>query len=336
MRRFKTALIGCGAIHESHAAALADSPYAELCTVVDVIEPRAAATAAKYGCAYTTDYRMVLEDPSIEVVHLCTPHFLHAEMAVEALRAGKHVLTEKPLGLSLAQCEEMIRASDASGRQLGVCFQNRYNSNSLRVRELVSSGAVGRVLGAKAFLTWGREASYYTGSPWKGTWAGEGGGVLINQSIHTLDLLQWVLGMPAGIKGNVDRRFLQDVIEVEDTAEATLRYADGTLTFFFATNGYPTDAAVEIEVVCEKAVLRLAGDLTVRWSDGHVETYFERNRREGDKAYWGGSHRDLIQDFYECLTEDRPFPLDGRQGMQSLRLITALYASSEKRDWVTP
>ena len=336
MKRFRAALIGCGAIHASHADVLAGSSSAELCTVVDVVESRAAEAASKYGCTAATDYRKVLEDPSIDVVHLCTPHYLHADMAVEALRAGKHVLTEKPMGLSLAQCEEMIRASDASGRQLGVCFQNRYNSNSLHLHDFVASGAAGRVLGAKASLTWGRDASYYTGSPWKGTWAMEGGGVLINQAIHTLDLLQWVLGMPTEIKGNADRRFLQDTIEVEDTAEATFRHADGTRTFFFATNGYPTDAAVEIEVVCEKAVLRLAGDLTVRWADGHVETYFERNRREGARTYWGGSHRDLIEDFYGCLAEGRPFPLDGRQGMQAIRIITALYASSEKRDWVTP
>ena len=336
MKRFKAALIGCGAIHGTHADVLSDSPFSELRTVVDVVASRAAESAAKYGCTAATDYRMVLEDPSIDVVHLCTPHSLHADIAIEALRAGKHVLTEKPMGISLAQCERMIAASEATGRQLGVCFQNRYNSTSVQLRDFVSSGSVGRVLGAKASLTWGREASYYTGSPWKGTWAMEGGGVLINQAIHTLDLLQWVLGMPVGIKGNVDRRFLQDVIEVEDTAEATFRHADGTRTFFFATNGYPTDAPVEIEVVCEKAVLRLSGDLTVTWADGHVEKHFEHHRREGAKGYWGRSHQNLIEDFYGCLEEGRPFPLDGRQGMQAIRLIMALYASSEKRDWVAP
>ena len=332
--RYKTALIGCGAIHEAHADALKDSSFAELRTVVDIVEERAARSATLYGCGYALDYHEVLKDPEIEVVHLCTPHYLHAPMAVDALRAGKHVLTEKPMGISVEQCEAMIRASEETGRQLGVCFQNRYNSTYLALRELVRSGEVGRFLGAKAFLTWNRGASYYTGSPWKGTWAKEGGGVLINQAIHTLDMLQWVLGMPAAIKGNVDQRFLQGVIEVEDTAEATFRYADGTRTFFFATNGYPLDSAVDIEIVCEGATMRLCGDLTIRYAGGQTEVVTERNRRDGEKAYWGGSHKDLLQDFYACLAAGRPFPLDGRQGMQAIRLIRGLYAASENRDWV--
>ncbi len=335
MKRFRTAVIGCGAIHGSHADVLADAPFSELRAVVDVVPDRAARSAAKYGCRAETDWTRVLEDPEIESVHLCTPHYLHAPMASALLRAGKCVLTEKPMGISVAQCEEMVRAADDSGRQLGVCFQNRYNTTSLHLRDLVRSGRAGRVLGARAVLTWGRGADYYVGSPWKGTWEKEGGGVLINQAIHTLDLLQWVLGMPAALKGTADQRSLQDTIEVEDTAEATLRYADGTRAYFFATNGYPTDRAVEVEVVLEKAVARVCGDLTVTWADGTIETASERNVRAGAKAYWGGSHRDLIQDFYDCLDEGRLFPVDGRQGIQAIRLIRALYDSSERREWVT-
>ena len=140
--RYKTALIGCGAIHEAHADALKDSSFAELRTVVDIDEERAARSAAHYGCGYALDYHEVLKDPEIEVVHLCTPHYLHAPMTVDALRAGKHVLTEKPMGISVEQCEAMVRASEETGRQLGVCFQNRYNSTYLALRELVRLDAL--------------------------------------------------------------------------------------------------------------------------------------------------------------------------------------------------
>jgi len=335
MRRYRTALIGCGAIHASHADALKVLAAVEPAVFCDIVPERAARSASLYGGRAETDWTRVLEDRGIDVVHLCTPHFLHAPMAVALLRAGKHVLTEKPMGISLEQCEEMVRAADESGRQLGVCFQNRYNRTSRHLVDLIRSGRAGRVLGARAFLTWHREPDYYAGSPWKGTWEREGGGVLINQAIHTLDLLQLALGMPSTLKGTVDQRSLQDTIEVEDTAEATFRHPDGTRTYFFATNGYPVDQTVEIEVVLEKAVARIHGDLTVSWSDGTTESVSERQTRDDAKAYWGSGHRDLIEDFYACLAEGRPFPVDGRQGMQSIRLIRALYASSEQRAWVT-
>ncbi len=333
-RRFRVAVVGCGAIHATHADALAEIPNVSVAAFCDVVPERAEASAARCGGRAETDWTRLLADPGIDAVHLCTPHDLHAPMARAFLGAGKHVFTEKPMGLSVDEGEAMVRAADESGRTLGVCFQNRCNATSLALRDLVRSGRAGRVRGARALLTWSRDAEYYTGSDWKGTWRREGGGVLINQAIHTIDLLQWALGLPAELKGTVDRRSLADVIEVEDTAEATFRHVDGTRTYVFATNGYVTDAPVEIEVVFEKATARLRGELVVTWDDGHVETVAERSVRTDAKAYWGGGHRDILRDFYECLAAGRPFALDGREGLQALRILRAWYESDRKRDWV--
>lgn len=333
MKIYKTAIIGCGVIHSLHADALANYPHAELKTVVDTDTEKSEASARKYGCKALTDYRVALADPEIDVVHICTPHYLHAPMAIEAMKAGKHVLTEKPMAISVEDCMKMRSISSETDRQLGVCFQNRYNTTSRYIKTLLESGKAGRIIAAKASVTWLRGQDYYGSAPWRGTWAQEGGGVLINQSIHTLDLIRWFAGKAVKIKGNTDTRFLEDIIEVEDTAEATILFENGARGFFFATNGY-ADAPVELQLVCENAVMTLAGDLTVKYKSGESEIITDVHPKTGEKAYYGTGHAALIEDFYDSLLAGKPFTVDGSQGIETIRLIQALYKSSESRAWV--
>jgi len=333
LKIYKTAIIGCGVIHSLHADAVASYPHAELKAVVDVDEKKSEASARRYGCTALTDYREALADPEIDVVHICTPHYLHAPMAIEAMKAGKHVLTEKPMAISVDECLKMTGVSAETDRQLGVCFQNRYNTTSRYIKTLLESGKAGRILAAKASVTWLRGQDYYGSASWRGTWAQEGGGVLINQSIHTLDLLRWFAGKAVKIKGNADTRFLEDIIEVEDTAEATILFENGARGFFFATNGY-ADAPVELQLVCENAVMTLSGDLTVRYRNGESEVITDVQPKTGEKAYYGTGHASLIEDFYDSLLAGKPFAVDGSQGIEAIRLIHALYKSSESRAWV--
>ncbi len=333
MKIYKAAIIGCGIIHSLHADALANYPHAELKTVVDTNAEKSEASAHKYGCKALADYRDALADPEIDVVHICTPHYLHAPMAIEAMKAGKHVLTEKPMAINVEDCIEMRSISAETGRQLGVCFQNRYNTTSRYIKMLLESGKAGRIVAAKASVTWFRGQDYYDSAPWRGTWAKEGGGVLINQSIHTLDLLSWFAGKAVKIKGNTDTRFLEDVIEVEDTAEATILFESGARGFFFATNSY-ADTPVELQLVCENAVMTLSGDLTVKYKSGESEIITDVHPKTGKKAYYGAGHAALIEDFYDSLLTGKPFAVDGSQGIETIRLIQALYKSSGSRAWV--
>ncbi len=328
MGGFQTAIIGCGTICGIHAAAVQETPEASLAAVVDNDWQKAVAAAGQYDCRYYTDYRQMLQDPQIDVVHICTPHYLHAEMAKQALRSGKHVVLEKPMAISLADAAELTRVADESGKQLGVCFQNRYNSTSLRIKTLLDSGQAGAVRHARAKLQWHRDADYYRNSGWRGAWATEGGGVLINQAIHTLDLLQWFVGELYRIEGATATNGLKGVIEVEDTAQAFLTFTNGVTAEFFATVCNVENDPVELELECKHQTLKLAGDLTVVDRNGGVEQFAEQNVRTGAKAYWGCSHAALIADFYRCLQTGEPFALGGRAAFTALKLVKAIYYSA--------
>lgn len=334
MKKFNGAIVGCGAISTMHGEPMSDSEIINLHAVCDIDEEQAKKAAEKYGCKYYTDYDEMLRDESIEVIHICTPHYLHAPMAIKAMRSGKHVLTEKPMAIKPDDAANMIQVSRETGRTLGVCFQNRYNNTSVFVKELLLSGKAGRVIGARSFVTWARERSYYADSNWRGTWEKEGGGVLINQSIHTLDLLQWFIGDIAGLKANVDTRVLKDVIEVEDTADATILFQNGARAIFYVTNCYVSNAPISIELVCENAVIKLEEDVEVVYQDGHVEKFVAGEALGGTKSYWGVSHKYLIDDFYSSLSKGESFKVDGEQGITTIKIIEAIYESSRSGRFV--
>ena len=334
MMTFKVGIIGCGAIHLIHAEGIVSNPNTKLVAVADIIEARAKETAIKYNCAYYNDYKELLANKEIDAVHICTPHYLHTPIAIEAMRAGKHVLVEKPMSISVSEAEGLIKVSEQTGKSLGICFQNRFNTTTKRITEILDSGKAGRLLGGKAIVTWHRDKNYYVGSDWKGTWDKEGGGVLINQAIHTLDLLQMFMGEIESLKANVDTRLLKEFIEVEDTAEATIKFKNGTTGLFYATNCYISDSPVELELVCEKATIKLKEELIITYKDGVVEQFSEVIKATGEKAYWGSGHRVLIEDFYTKLENGAKFEIDGEQGIQTIKIIHGMYASNRTRDYV--
>lgn len=328
MSKINCAIIGCGRIFSTHADAIIKCSDATLYAVCDSDRKKATDAAEKYHCKAYFDYKEMLRDSLIDSVHICTPNYLHATMSIEAMQSGKHVLTEKPMAISVSDAQEMIRVSEDTGKVLGVCFQNRYNTTSVRVKEVLDSGKVGRVLGGKASMTWNRGKDYYASDAWHGTWAQEGGGVLINQAIHTLDLLQWFIGDVENIKGSIDTRLLRDVIEVEDTAEATIMFSNGATVLFFASNNYCTDAPVSIEIVCENAVMKIEDELVIKYRTGEIETVIDSDQATGGKSYWGSSHKALIEDFYRSIENGTGVWIDGEQGITALKMIQAIYSAS--------
>ncbi len=328
IKALKSAIIGCGNIHGLHAEGIIGSNVASLEMVADIDTERAKKASLKYGCRYTTNYKDILNDDTIDVVHICTPHYLHAPMSIEAMRAGKHVFVEKPMAISVADAREMIEVSEQTGKKLGVCFQNRYNYTTEKILQLIRSGSVGAVKGARAFVTWNRDEKYYASGAWRGTWKEEGGGVLINQAIHTLDLVQFFLGDAVSVKGSYSTRLLEGIIEVEDTADATIRFASGANAIFFATNCHVTNSPVMIEIMCENAVLRLEGSLTVTYKNGETEKYEEIDKATGEKAYWGKGHVLIIKDFYESILNGNAVRVDGNEGIKAIKIINGIYESA--------
>lgn len=327
MKKLKTAIIGCGNISGVHVNAINKSNKAELVAVVDIIEERAKKAAKLHDCKYFTDYRD-LSKMDLDVVHICTPHFLHYPMAVDMLESGFNVLVEKPLAITVKQAAEMIETAAINGQRLGVVYQNRFNENALLVKKIIAEKIYGNILGIRGFLTWCRDKKYYQQDKWRGYYKTEGGGVLINQAIHTLDLLSWFVGDVRAIKGHVDTRVLNDIIEVEDTAEATIYYENGVVGLFYASNCFATNSPVEIEISFEKGSLKLIGDNLLITGDGK-EYYNMKKKSSKYKSYWGNGHLKLIEGFYSDIIEDKEENIiKGEEGLKTLQLIEGIYTSS--------
>lgn len=324
MAKIRTALIGCGGISKVHLDALSHMDNVELVSVADVKEDRAKARAEQYGCAYTTDWTEYVSRDDIDVVHICTPHYLHAPMAIALLDSGKRVLTEKPMASEVADAEEMIRHSDG---RLAVVFQNRYNEASQFIRQSIADGRYGKLLSMRAAVNWHRTPEYYTESGWRGFYKTEGGGVLINQAIHTLDLMLYFAGKPASVRGHVSTDLLYDTIEVEDTASGLIKFESGLLANFYCTTTFGTDRPVEIELVFERATLKTDAETLHVTQNGGTELICS-SAASGAKAYWGTTHEVLLRDFYKAVEEKRPFWIDGESALPVLKLLKGVYKSS--------
>lgn len=327
----RVAVVGCGDIAGVHLDAILAAAVAggvEPVGVCDVDEGRRADAAARMGGPGFADLTAMLDAVAPDVVHVCTPHHLHADLAAECLARGVSVLLEKPLAHTLPDGERLARAAEGSGAVLGVCFQNRYNDTSRVLRDILDGGRLGRVLGARASVTWSRDAAYYTRRDWRGRWATAGGGVLMNQAIHTLDLLQWFVGPVTDVRGTVATLALPD-IEVEDTAALRMRHrtaaGDTVGSVFHATNGHVENSPVTIEIRTEHARARLDTDLTVTHDDGRVEVVRPTTVTTGERAYWGASHGLLIDDFHRHVRAGKHFWIDAPAALETLRVIQAVY-----------
>ncbi|CCQ47549.1 oxidoreductase, NAD-binding Rossmann fold family protein [Pseudarthrobacter siccitolerans] len=324
----RAAVIGCGDVSTVHFEAVAKLDGAELVGVCDPHSERLAAAAELYGVPGFTDHQSLLDAVRPEVVHICTPHNQHASIAADCLEQGVNVIVEKPLAHTLAEGRRLVDAASKGKAKIAVCFQNRYNATSQAMHSLLATGELGAVVGAAASVMWHRSPDYYRGRPWRGSWEGGGGGLLMNQAIHTVDLLQWLVGDVVEVRGNAATRFLGGTIEVEDTAEFLAEHAGGARSVFYATLGHACNAPVTLEVVTEKAVLSLRGDLTVTYGNGRVEVIPERRSDTGGRSYWGVSHELLINDFYGLLDDAEPFWISPAEAEKSLRIIKDVYRQS--------
>ncbi len=318
----RSAIIGLGVVGCVHLQILAAQKrcVAALC---DINKEAMSAAAASY-CPNTpiyTDWITMLDEISPDAVHICTPHYLHAEMIITCLDRGIHVLCEKPLCMKPRELSEILAAQERSGAQLAVCQQNRYKPSFRFVKEYLTDK---KIRAAHGTLAWSRGEDYYNSAEWRGTTAYEGGGVLINQALHTLDLLRELCGDPEYVVSGKDNLTLRGVIEVEDTLSAS--FFGKTPFTFFATNTGSMDLPPQIQIVLEDGEnvvwmpdTVLAGGVANRFSA-------EPDRILGKSCY-GSEHATLIDDFYTCIQSGRPFPIDGTEAARVMRLIFAAYES---------
>ncbi|MBE6703310.1 MAG: Gfo/Idh/MocA family oxidoreductase [Ruminococcaceae bacterium] len=337
------AVLGLG-IGKAHAEAVAKSENACLVALCDKDEALLQKMAVLYPQATLyTDAEELFADPRVEIVSICLPSALHAEYAVRAMEAGKHVLVEKPLDIT---CERAMRIEEArvrTGKRCGVVLQNRYNLNMYPIRQAIDSGRLGELFLGTFAVKWFREQRYYDRGGWRGTWAMDGGGSLINQASHTVDLMQWLMGDVASVTSSM--KIANHQIETEDVTVSHIAFKNGALgTFVSTTCAYP-GVSTEIGLYGTAGSIEADADRLKLWKmsepvedmdeDEEEETMLERfsggNRRAAESApekLYG--HRHVVEDMILAVKENRDPEIMPLEGMKSLAIIEAIYRSAKE------
>lgn len=289
----------------------------------------ATAFASKHGIPdATADLDGVLHREDVDAVIVSTPHATHEPIAMRAMAAGKHVLVEKPLACSATGAERMAAAATRHGVQLGAYLQNRFADSTIAAREVLASGRLGRVLQASVTVMLRRDPPYFSGSTWRGRWRTECGSALINQSIHELDRLVFLLGNVARVHGFLDH--LVHPIETDDTVAAAFRLESGVTGVLQASIGIKHPSRVEVAIHGSEGTMIVSpATLTITGGDGHVDardfSSIDANGTRLDaKAV---AHRRLLSAFCTAITGGQPFPVDGHEGARALRVVEAIHAT---------
>ena len=325
-------LVGAGMIGKVHAEAIQAIPGARLVAVCGRDATKTAEFAARYGARAFTAYDAFLAQPDLHVVNICTPSGWHAEQGIAAARAGKHVLTEKPIETTLEKADALIAACDAANVKLGVIFQSRFLPAVRRIKQALDKNRLGKLMVCDAVVKWYRAPEYYADS-WHGTLALDGGGALINQAIHTLDLLRWFVGPVAEVFAFRNALRYQH-IEAEDTLVGSLRFANGALGVMQATTSVKPGFKRRVELSGERGTIILDGDAISVWEiDGEASAAsHDAQLTDGSAnpaAISNEGHRLQIEDMLQAVRDGRAPLLDGRAGRESLEVVTALYASAQ-------
>lgn len=324
----KVAVIGIGSISEIHIHALQQM---EDVALVGLCDSNPARGLCYPELPFFDSVQRLIDEARPDVVHLCLPHYLHYPIAKQAVEAGIHVFTEKPPALNLSQAMEFARLEQQHPELcMGLCLQNRYNHSVRQLLDIVRSGQAGRVTGVKGLVTWHRDLSYYTAAPWRGRMAEAGGGVMMNQSIHTLDLMQLFGGELDSIHGSISR-LAGLPVEVEDTACAAIRFRNGAQGFFCATVANDSNSSVELTVTLEGATYRIRKEALWREDAGVEVLVCSDERLPGEKFYYGASHLAAIRDFLQAVQQGGQQYIHLREGIVPMQMIEAIVQSSAQQ-----
>lgn len=349
MEKLRTGIIGCGKVGSFHAQAYAQLPGSQFTAVCDANRDRAEAFAAQWGVRAYTDVEQMCREAQLDVVSVCTPHPLHANPAVAAASCGCHVLVEKPLASTLADCDAIIEAGERSHVTIGTMVQRRFYRPCMRIHQAIEAGKLGKpVLGMVTMLGW-RDEDYYRSDPWRGSWKGEGGGVLVNQAPHQLDLLLWYMGEVDEVYG-VWKNLNHPYIEVEDTAAAVVKFKNGGVGSIVVSNSQNPalygkvhlfgDNGAAAGVQTDGGAMFIAGMSSITeppvndlWTVPGEEQLLPRWQEE-DRAFFNSVdsmhhyHAQQIQDFLDAVAQGRRPLVDAAEGRRTVELFTAIYRST--------
>lgn len=344
-------LIGCGAIYATHADALCRIPNAKLAAVYDVLPDRADKAAERYETKAVKSLDQLWDECDAAIV--CTPSGLHADLGIEAADAGKHVLVEKPIDVGYAKAKSLVDACRGAGVKLGTISQHRFANSVRRLRDAAQAGELGDLLAGDAYIKWYRTQAYYDSGDWRGTWELDGGGCLINQGVHMIDMIQWIMGGVRSVQAQV-RTSAHD-IEVEDIAQALVEYRNGAIGVIYGSTAFYPGLAEKLEVHGKHGTAILEGDRIKLWKADPVaaaqglygggvmmqptpsqhtadqnETALIEASQDDPTAKWGEQHRLQLEDFTQAILEDREPLVTGEAALEPLKVILAIYQSARE------
>ncbi len=331
----KVGVIGCGRIAVMHLVPIENIEGIELAACCDIKKNRADEVAKKYGCNAYTDYAEMLDKEELDAVHICLPHYIHTDVAIAAFNKGVHVLSEKPMDINYEKAAKAVSVAKEKSVLYGIVSQCRYNNSAQLVKKAVLSGKLGQVLSAVSTLTWARPDSYYLESDWKGTWDKEGGGVVIDQAIHSIDLVNWIVNSPVkSVAASMANRG-HEIVKVEDTAEGLITYENGTKYGFYCMNNFGADEPIEIRMCCKNGKVVFGyDDAYIYYNDGTVEEAHQdvnTKEYEGGKDYWGFQHIRQIEQFYKACRGIEPLEISGEEALKTHKLVMDIYDAAKMR-----
>ncbi len=325
--KFNVALIGCGVISDNHLTPLLSNPSVELVALCDIDYSRAEDKLKKHGINIPifTDYIDMLDSLDLDAVHIATPHYLHCEMTIEALRRNINVFLEKPMCISEEEIARMLEAEKNSSARVCVCFQNRLNPSTILAKKLCEED--GGAISGYGSLFWNRDEAYYAQDAWRGKMVTEGGGVMINQAIHTIDLIHIIMGIPVSVTATKANHSLKGIIDVEDTCEGIIYFENGNQANFYATNSYRCrdNNYVYIQTKNHKIEIRrdhiYLDDVRIDDEKGEIPLL--------GKAVYGIGHSELINRFYDAIESGADMPIPMESAQWAVRIILAAYKSED-------
>jgi predicted dehydrogenase len=349
-KHWRSAVIGTNVVGVTHLRAISTTPMCSLAAVCDLVPARAQTALAKLGLNDVPVYESLpemLRKEKPDVVHICTPSGAHLDCALESIKAGVNVICEKPLEVTLARCDQMLEAADKANVRVGGIFQYRWNEANAAIRGAVEQGRFGRVAWAGSFTPWWRPDEYFETGGWRGTWKMDGGGAIMNQSIHAIDLIHWFAGPIKTVCAFFGRR-AHDKIEVEDTLSATLQFASGAFGTILGTTAMYPGAPVRVEIGGENGTAVSEDGLKVfkfrepRPEDADLTAKYGQlvsvtrealsNKDAIDRAAEAKTklHRQNIESILGAWQENRDADTSGKEARKAVAITTALYESARK------
>lgn len=333
------AIVGCGRVAPNHVYGTSEAGE-ELKWCCDMQQGRAEEFAATHGIQMaTSNFDRVLDDPEVTSISVCTDHGSHARLAVSALEAGKHVIIEKPLAISVDEIGHIIDAQNRSGLLVSVCFQHRFDPLVMKIKKIIDDGSLGNITAINASIQCSKTADYYNG--WRGKIATEGGSTLINQGIHTLDLLVWFFGRPAVKGSSMDALKFAHDFETEDTLAATFRFPNGALGTFLSTNTSVVNWESYIEIIGTNGRLMFTTDFPNILLHCDIQDAFEleeelrrlsgmRNAPPPSMSYYGISHKECLSNFFRAIRGQEKLFITAKDGIQTQAVVEEIYNQAHR------